>query len=120
MSDTNFTQPMPHGTGRRIAPLFKQYLLDPEITLNAPRSWEDLRDMVTQCICFVIRERAGRAMPYSEVLRVAAEMVDEREELGVKKYGEGLRADNGRDCMLDELQELLDAGMYATQKIEES
>ena len=38
---------------------------------------------------------------------------------GVKKYGEPLKADNGRDALVDAYQEALDLCMYLRQAIEE-
>jgi hypothetical protein len=42
-----------------------------------------------------------------------------RNEMGVKKYGEALRANNGRDALVDLYQELLDGAQYIRQEIEE-
>lgn len=42
-----------------------------------------------------------------------------RNELGVKKYGEALRAHNGRDALVDLYQELLDGAQYLRQELEE-
>lgn len=38
---------------------------------------------------------------------------------GIKKYGEPLKADNGRDALVDAYQEALDLCMYLRQAIEE-
>jgi hypothetical protein len=124
MSDANFTQTNPHGTGRYIAPLFKEYVLDERgaygtVGIRVPKTVQELRDYVFACIVFVVCERAGGVLRSNEIRRDIAQMIDDRNALGEKKYGEGLRADNGRDVLLDLLQELLDAGMYATQAEEE-
>lgn len=42
-----------------------------------------------------------------------------RSDAGLAKYGERLRANNGRDATIDLYQELLDAVMYLRQYIEE-
>lgn len=45
--------------------------------------------------------------------------LEERERLGVERYGTPLRAHNGRDGLMDLYEELLDAACYARQLIEE-
>lgn len=42
-----------------------------------------------------------------------------RVKMGEKKYGERLRANNGRDALLDAYQEALDLALYLRQEIEE-
>lgn len=41
--------------------------------------------------------------------------LEERVQLGIKKYGMNLQTNNGRDALLDCLQESLDGIMYAQQ-----
>ena len=38
---------------------------------------------------------------------------------GIKKYGEPLRADNGRSALIDAYQEVLDLACYLRQRLEE-
>lgn len=46
--------------------------------------------------------------------------LEERVQLGIKKYGMSLQTNNGRDALLDCLQEALDGIMYSQQaKLEE-
>jgi hypothetical protein len=45
--------------------------------------------------------------------------LEERYRYGKGKYGEGLRAHNGRDPLIDLYQELLDAVLYTRQALEE-
>lgn len=40
-----------------------------------------------------------------------------RAQMGLLKYGTLLRIDNGRDCLMDAYQELLDLVMYTKQKL---
>ena len=47
------------------------------------------------------------------------EELAERVEEGIKKYGEPLKAHNGRDALIDGYQELLDAIMYFKQTLVE-
>lgn len=43
----------------------------------------------------------------------------ERDRIGTKKYGDHLRAHNGRDALIDAYQEALDLCVYLRQAIEE-
>ncbi len=45
--------------------------------------------------------------------------IEERKRLGLKRYGSLLKANNGRDALLDAYQEALDLAMYLKQEIEE-
>lgn len=49
-----------------------------------------------------------------------SEVLGERREFGLKKYGTLLQADNGRDPLADLIDELCDAVVYARQHLEES
>lgn len=53
------------------------------------------------------------------VLDYVLEALIERAELGKKKYGTYLRVDNGRDPLVDALQEAMDLVMYLAQAIME-
>lgn len=57
---------------------------------------------------------SGKSTSFYQAL---APMLQERAELGRERYGERLRAHNGRDAMTDMLQELLDAVMYGAQAV---
>lgn len=52
------------------------------------------------------------------VERVKADL-EERAQKGERAYGERLKANNGRDALVDLYQELLDACCYCRQMIEE-
>ena len=41
--------------------------------------------------------------------------IDERERVGIERYGTPLQAHNGRDALRDLYEELLDACMYVRQ-----
>jgi hypothetical protein len=43
------------------------------------------------------------------------EMIDEREQVGIKKYGQSLMTHNGRDALLDAEEEVLDLWQYLNQ-----
>ena len=58
----------------------------------------------------------GSGAPITDL--VIADLL-ERKEFGTAKYGEPLRAFNGRDPLIDLYQELIDAVMYVRQQIEE-
>lgn len=69
-----------------------------------------------------IPERAGRegdqALPSVGRQSVFAERrrrLDEREAIGIKRYGRSLETFNGRDALRDLVDELDDAANYATQ-----
>ncbi len=120
MSDTNHKGLTPKGTGREIAPLYRNYLEYPYLALNRPFSAADCRDMITQCLIFTIRSASPVGLTYDEAFKKASELIAERNAFGTKKYGEGLKANNGYDPNLLLLEELADAGMYATMGLEES
>jgi hypothetical protein len=46
--------------------------------------------------------------------------VKARQQLGVSRYGKALQAFNGRDCLLDAYEELLDFLVYALQTLQET
>jgi hypothetical protein len=45
--------------------------------------------------------------------------LENRAQMGERKYGERLKPHNGRDALLDLYQEILDAAMYARQMLYE-
>lgn len=45
--------------------------------------------------------------------------LEEREQVGVARYGTPLQAHNGRDALVDAYQEALDLACYLRQAIEE-
>ena len=45
--------------------------------------------------------------------------IEKRAAMGERKYGERLKANNGRDALLDMYEELLDAAMYCRQMLYE-
>jgi hypothetical protein len=42
-----------------------------------------------------------------------------REQIGIERYGESLKANNGRDSLRDAYEEALDLCLYLRQRIEE-
>lgn len=59
----------------------------------------------------------GTGQPVGERL---IELIRERTKLGIEKYGEPLTTHNGRDPMLDALQESIDLNQYLMQALMES
>ncbi len=59
----------------------------------------------------------GTGAPVGERL---IELIRERTKLGIEKYGEALTTYNGRDAMLDALQESIDLNQYLMQVVMES
>jgi hypothetical protein len=53
------------------------------------------------------------------VLDLVKKDLEDRAEVGNKKYGTYLMTHNGRDALMDLYQELLDSVMYIRQLIEE-
>jgi len=59
--------------------------------------------------------RAGEEI----VLNLVIKDLQDRAEVGLKKYGTYLKTQNGRDALMDAYQEALDLAMYLRQAIEE-
>ena len=55
----------------------------------------------------------------SRVLDLVIQDLQERAQLGLRKYGYPLRPHQNRDALVDLYQELLDAVMYLRQYLEE-
>lgn len=56
----------------------------------------------------------------SEVAPFLKALIDERTRLGVQKYGQALHTHNGREPLIDALQESLDMTQYITQALLEA
>lgn len=54
-----------------------------------------------------------------DILELLKAEIDKRAELGRKRYGAPLTANNGRDALRDALDEALDLAAYLMQAIEE-
>ena len=54
-----------------------------------------------------------------EIQPLVIKDMEDRMRVGVERYGEALKANNGRDALIDLYQELLDAAVYIRQRIEE-
>lgn len=59
------------------------------------------------------------AFPGAAVLDAMCADVQERQQLGIRRYGRPLQAHNGRDVLLDLYEELLDGLAYGATAIEE-
>lgn len=57
--------------------------------------------------------------PDSRAAHALIQDIQQRADWGTKKYGEALRAFNGRDALVDSYQEWLDAWVYLRQHREE-
>jgi len=84
------------------------------------------------CVCFVEANKAtatdeiGAAKPQvkpqgkgAEIAELVKADIEARAQMGETKYGERLRANNGRNALMDLYQEILDAAMYIRQRLEE-
>jgi hypothetical protein len=69
------------------------------------------------------REGDTQAMPVPNDLPFIQDMViadiEARRQIGIKRYGTGLQAYNGRDALVDAYEEALDLAMYLKQTIVE-
>lgn len=118
-------QNAPHGKGRDIVDLLAKESLQmvfwtPDDGMNTVHQW------ITSSALFVkilLDKQATHenGLPKNPQ-NLATRFVDDlqaRAEMGKKKYGERLRAFNGRNALLDLYQELLDACNYSRQFKEE-
>ncbi len=62
------------------------------------------------------RKPEGKGPEIAELVKAD---IEARAQMGEKKYGERLRAYNGRNALLDAYQEALDLCMYLRQRLEE-
>jgi len=76
-------------------------------TINQPRPTKNNAPPVD--------ERLIRTLKDNQLDELAL-MVKARSDLGLDRYGDRLRPFNGRDALVDLMQELLDAMFYITQK----
>lgn len=65
-----------------------------------------------------VRARLGRGEEGVLVEKIVADGLA-RDEMGAKKYGQRLQADDGRDHLVDAYQEALDLAVYLRQEIAE-
>lgn len=63
-----------------------------------------------------VPKRKAKSRPVIDFLK---NLIDQRTELGVKKYGENLHTHNGRNPLIDALQESIDLNQYLAQTIME-
>jgi hypothetical protein len=61
-------------------------------------------------------KKSRKSRPVSEFLK---ELIDNRTEFGVQKYGQELHTHSGRNPLLDALQESIDLNQYLAQIIME-
>ena len=54
-----------------------------------------------------------------DIIELVKKDLDKRAEIGLKKYGERLKPNNGRDALQDAYEEALDLANYLRQAIEE-
>ena len=130
--DATKLQLKPSGTGKEITPLaqadiLSQPILVPEHGFETVYLW--IRSAAAYLKSRQLEEIAtveGQVAPVVGgpiwPFLIAQELhkdLDARAAMGEAKYGECLRAHNGRDALLDAYQELLDAWVYLRQRLEE-
>jgi len=126
MNEAIVEQPKPHGTGREIDPLVQQDILTrqvlvPEHGLITVALW-----IRSAAAYLKIRQLENKEFPIIaspptlEVAKALSDDLEARARLGEERYGERLRAFNGRDARIDAYQEILDAWKYLRQDEEEN
>lgn len=117
-------QSAPHGKGRDITTLAKEVVFTEPI-LIPERGYLTIRQWILSSLAYVKLRTSGlpmvnnSAMDPVELRAAIIRDLESRAQMGEKKYGERLRAFNGRDPQVDLLQELYDALVYDEQHIEE-
>lgn len=116
MSEATIVQPTPQGIGREVTPLVAEdaKTFVRSFTVDTPQAlYHTLLVTTTELM------RGVKGCSFQAARGHVAQGVSDRAALGEAKYGERLKAFNGRDPKVDLLQELLDALNYARQIIEE-
>lgn len=120
--------PRPDGEGRDITALVmsefaggRTVFWSPEAGLDTVHQWI-LSSLVHVKILLERSEEACPGVPAhpAELGMSIMDDLEARARMGEAKYGQRLRAHNGRDALVDLYQELLDAAVYSGQKREES
>lgn len=116
MNEATVEQNKPKGTGREIAPLVVE-----DVTIGPPPATTRNLMLYQELIYISIgmARRLGPRLDHEGVVAKVAADVEARVRLGETRYGERLRAHNGRDAAVDLYQEILDALLYCRQLIEE-
>lgn len=117
-------QSKPRGTGRFVHELQKEDVLTedfllPERGLLTVELWMRsaalyLKTRLSPGLDPVSKIEADPALAHAIIRDIQA-----RADWGTKKYGEALRAHNGRSALVDAYQEVLDAWVYLRQNREE-
>lgn len=118
-TDAAKRQQLPKGTGPDIAQLAlsklpEAILLTPEHGMRTIQTW------MLSAAAYLVAYRSRGPMTAQDILNTICKDIDARVAAGEKKYGQRLRAHNGRDAALDLLQEVYDAWLYAEQERYES
>ena len=123
--DATKQQPKPCGTGREITPLAQADILNQPI-LVPEHGFETVYLWIRSAAAY-LKSRQMEAIGKNPTdglwtMKLAKALHDDleaRAALGAAKYGERLRAHNGRDPLVDAYQEMLDAWQYLRQELEE-
>lgn len=113
-------QPMPTGDGREVTPEVQRFLREVRNLwlVRHVQSFEQARYLVLSAMAYVVKQRDG-IKDTNLAIDKCGEVIAAQCAAGLKKYGTVLKTDNGRDAMLDSLQEMADTLQYLTQKIME-
>lgn len=115
MSEATVEQRKPEGRGASIVELLRQDLDAKAFVLTLDRGLETVALWLRSAAYHLKKEIS----PKCDALAEIGEDLELRARLGEERYGERLRAHNGRDARVDLYQEVLDAMMYARQLEEE-
>jgi hypothetical protein len=117
-------QVKPHGTGRDVINLAKEDVLTqpivvPEHALQTLELWA--RSAAAYLKRLQLEDEGVIVYPVSivQIARGLQEDLEGRAQLGEQRYGERLRAFNGRSALTDAYQEALDCWVYLRQNREE-
>lgn len=110
-------QQLPDGDGKDVVTLVKADVQRHEhATTMAHQDYEILLSIAFR----LKREMTPACLSTPDVRAEVITDLEDRVQMGEKKYGTRLKTNNGRDVKLDLYQEILDAINYARQEIEQS
>lgn len=118
-------QVVPHGQGRDITTLIKEDILTenflvPEEGLKTLELWARSAALYLKMRLNPGLEQFGQTpIAKTEVAHAMIRDFEDRAKMGEKKYGERLKAFNGRNALIDALQEAYDQWIYLRQNREE-
>jgi hypothetical protein len=110
-------QPMPTGDGTPVTAEVVNFIQRCRKfwILRPIQSMPQAQYLILSVLAYLVKQRDGIKAD-EEALGKAIEVIEAQSAAGLKKYGTVLKTNNGRDALLDAIQELADALQYATQE----